>query len=508
MTVIRIARHSSGFRRVATTVTAAVLAVGLVACGGPASVGQTTAVNLDTAESATVKVRVSGALVDPVEGALETGWGGTALIVDPDGLAVTNNHVVVGAATLTASVGGKEYDARILGTSECLDLAVIKLDGKDFPYFDWYEGDIKAALDVWALGYPAVGDRQFAITKGIVSKAASAADTRWASVNRVIEHDARTRGGNSGGPLVAADGRVVGVNYAGDDISDLNLAIHRDEVLAVYDDLVAGTDVLSLGVNATALATQTGSGVFVRGVTSGSAADKAGLVPGDVITKMEGVTLATDGTLADYCSILRTHGTDATLTIDVYRPSEGATYTGQFNGRTLTASSVPGPTSQPSATPQAKLVVVKDAAGVVSVRVPETWASVDASFTDDFGNKINAVRASTNLDAFSNGWSASGVTVNATADGLDDYTPDSLLDILAQTAAGSCTLNGTRQPFSDSVYKGSYEHWSGCDGLNNEYFIVAASALDGSHLIALEILLVEGDDWVLQPIIESFIAAY
>ena len=518
MNSVRVARQTSGFRRIATYAIAGLLAVGLAACGGgggagsgaSASIDQSSAVTLDNAETATVKIQALGSLVDPVEGALEGGWWGTGLIVNSDGLVVTNNHVVVGAATLKATVGGKSYDARILGTSECLDLAVIKLDGKNFPHFDWYTGDIKAALEVWALGYPNVGDREFAITKGIVSKADTATNTQWASVNHAIEHDARIRGGNSGGPLVAANGQVVGVNYAGDDINDLNLAIHRDEVQAVYDDLAAGKGVLSLGVNATAFVGQGGSGVFVRGVASGSTADKAGLEPGDIITRMEGVTLATDGTLADYCSILRTHGTDATLSVDVYRPSEGATYEGQFNGRTLTTSSVPAaPSSQPSATPAGNLVVIKDDAGVVSVQVPATWTSVDgASFTDDLGNKVNDVRASTNLETFMNGWTVSGVIVSASVDALGDYTPNSLLDILAQTPASGCTQNGTRQPFSDSVYDGVFEYWSACGGLKTEYFIVAATAKDGSHLIWLQIQLAEGDDWALDPIVNSFIAIY
>lgn len=516
MNSVRVARQTSGLRRIATYAIAGLVAVGLAACGGgggsgsgaSASLDQSSAVTLDNAETATVKIQALGSLVDPVEGAMEGGWWGTGLVVDPDGLVVTNNHVVVGAATLKANVGGKNYDARILGTSECLDLAVIKLDGKDFPHFDWYTGDIKAALEVWALGYPNVGDREFAITKGIVSKADTATDTQWASVNHAIEHDARIRGGNSGGPLVAANGQVVGVNYAGDDINDLNLAIHRDEVQAVFDDLAAGTDVLSLGVNATAFASNTGSGVFVRGVASGSTADKAGLEPGDVLTRMEGVTLASDGTLADYCSILRTHGTDATLSVDVYRPSNGNTYSGQFNGRNLTVSSTPAATNQPSV-PQTELVIINDDEGVLSVQVPATWQSVDGtSFTDDHGNKINDVRASTDLAAFGDSWTTSGVIVSSSVDALDDYTPDSMVDLLAEVPASGCTLNGTRHPFNDSVYDGVFEHWSACGDVNTEYFVIAATAKDNSHLIWLQIQLVEGDDWALEPIVSSFIAIY
>lgn len=495
----------------AVAATAAAAALGLAACGGAGGDDESTsaAVGFDDAESATIRIEALGSLVDPTEGALEGGWWGTGLIVDPSGLAVTNNHVVVGAASLKVEVGGEEYDARILGTSECLDLAVIDLDGGDFPYFDWYEGDIKAALEVWALGFPDVGDRSYAVTKGIVSKPDTASDTMWASVNHAIEHDARIRGGNSGGPLVTEDGRVVGVNYAGNDEDDLNLAIHRDEVLGAYDDLAAGTDVLSLGINGSAYVTETGSGVFVSGVASGSAADAAGIVPGDIVTRMEGVTLATDGTLADYCSILRTHGTEETLAVEVFRPSDGGTYAGQFNGRALELTSKPETTEEPTAAAN-DLVVVSDEAEVVSVQVPATWTQVDgASFQDDLGNVINDVTASPDLAAYRDGWTVSGVAVSATVDGLDDYTPDSILDVLATAPTdGGCTLDGTRQPYSDALYTGSYEYWTGCGGLNTDYITIAAAADDGSHLIWVKIQLAEGDGWALEPIAGSFQASF
>jgi len=62
----------------------------------------------------------------------------------------------------------------------------------------------------------------------------------WASLDHVIEHDARIRGGNSGGPLVDSTGRVVGVNYAGQDELDYNFAIHRDQVLPYLEQLTKG----------------------------------------------------------------------------------------------------------------------------------------------------------------------------------------------------------------------------------------------------------------------------
>ena len=97
----------------AAAATSAALSLSLTACGG--SGGGSTGVGFDDAESATVRIEALGSLVDPTEGALQGGWWGSGLIVDPSGLVVTNNHVVVGAATLKVNVGGKEYDARLLG---------------------------------------------------------------------------------------------------------------------------------------------------------------------------------------------------------------------------------------------------------------------------------------------------------------------------------------------------------------------------------------------------------
>ena len=141
----------------------------------------------------------------------------------------------------------------MLGASECLDLAVIQLDKGTYPFLGWYEGEIKTALDVYSAGFP-LGDPNFTLTKGIVSKADVPQEDSWASLDHVIEHDARIRGGNSGGPLVDPTGRVVGVNYAGQDELDYNFAIHRDQVLPYLEQLTKGERVLSLGVNAQALA--------------------------------------------------------------------------------------------------------------------------------------------------------------------------------------------------------------------------------------------------------------
>ena len=298
-------------------------------------------------QSATIQIEAIGTFVDPAEGAFEAAGRGSGFLVSSDGLAVTNNHVVVGAGTLEVWRGGDTSDtlnAKVLGSSECLDLAVIQLEGDDYPYFEWREKDITTAQDVYAAGFPP-GDPTFTMTRGIVSKAETAGETPWASIDSVIEHDARIRGGNSGGPLVDPDGRVVGVNYAGNDQHDTNLAIHRDEAQDVVERLAAGESVLSLGVNAQALMGEdgTGLGIWVASVAAGSAADKAGVEPGDLLTRMQGVTLGTEGTMSEYCDVLRTHGQDATLDVELFRPADGLYYTAASS--TATLPSRPSPCS-------------------------------------------------------------------------------------------------------------------------------------------------------------------
>ena len=283
-------------------------------------------VDFEELQSAVIQIQAQGTFVEPgTLDASETAGRGSGFLISSSGIAVTNNHVVVGAGTLQVWLGGdtsEEYNAKVLGASECLDLAVIQLDQGTYPYLGWYDGEIKPALDVYSAGFP-LGDPNFTLTKGIVSKADVPQDSSWASLDHVIEHDARIRGGNSGGPLVATDGRVVGVNYAGEDELDYNFAIHREQVLPYLEQLTKGERVLSLGVNAQALAPgDDGSpaGIWVSSVEAGGPADAAGVEPGDVLVDLAGITMGAGGTLEDYCQVLETQGVDGTFDLTIYRP--------------------------------------------------------------------------------------------------------------------------------------------------------------------------------------------
>jgi serine protease Do len=496
-------------RALAAVATLPLLAVSLSACSfsiGGGSVPPANAaggggggVDFDGVQSATIQIEAIGTFVDPAEGAFEAAGRGSGFLISSDGIAVTNNHVVVGAGTLEVWRGGdtsETLNAKVLGSSECLDLAVIDLSGDDYPYFDWREKDIATAQDVYAAGFP-LGDPTFTMTRGIVSKAETAGETPWASIDAVIEHDARIRGGNSGGPLVDPDGRVVGVNYAGNDLHDTNLAIHRDEAREVVEQLAAGESVLSLGINAQALLSEdgTGLGIWVASVAAGSAADKAGVEPGDLLTRMQGVTLGTQGTMSEYCDVLRTHGQDAALDVELYRSTDGLYYRGQFNGdapieavTVLGQSGGNGGGSSDGGDATGNFVNVTDDSGVVTVDVPTDWSDLDGSpFTDGAGNDWARLVASSDLDAYFSSWGTPGLAVMASQDAVSNMSVDDLLDDTTSALPGSGCTEEARDAFEDSYYSGTFSYWTGCGDTKASYLVVAATDLNQSHAIVVAV---------------------
>ena len=118
---------------------------------GPTASGS----GIESARLAVVRILQVGDIATPEGEGVSVGTG-TGFIIDPSGLAVTNNHVAGGAAILEVTVDGETEprNAKVLGLSECADLAVIDIEGDDFPYVDFYQGDIVVGTDVLAAGYP------------------------------------------------------------------------------------------------------------------------------------------------------------------------------------------------------------------------------------------------------------------------------------------------------------------------------------------------------------------
>lgn len=471
---------------------------------------------LEEARNAVIQIESQGTFVNPdFTVSFNTAGRGSGFIIDPSGLAVTNNHVVTGAALLKVWIGGdttRTYNAKLLGVSECSDLAVIDIDGEGFPYLDWHEGPINVGLEVYAAGFP-LGEPQFTLTKGIVSKERAGGETSWASVDYVIEHDATINPGNSGGPLLDKDARVVGINYRGRETGQF-FAIGRDLAVTTIEQLKQDRDVDSLGINGEAFASDTFSGIWVYSVDSGSPADKAGLTGGDIVTTLENLVLATDGTMADYCDILRSHQPTDTLNIEVLRYVTGEILVGQINGRELeTAVNFqenvdPGLTEDLENTgTYSGYVTVTDDYGAIQMDIPVEWGEVNGSYWVDGEETIGAaISAAADLDAFNNTWSESGVFFGASDDlaKLGGYV--NLLDVRREAFIGSCKLTG-RSDYEDALYRGKYDLFENCDNTGNMYIVLTAVPNDNSQafLILVEMQITKEADFdALERIIATF----
>jgi len=459
--------------------------------------------SLDDLQKAVIQVVAQGSFVDPEFGQqLNVAGSGSGFIISEDGIAVTNNHVVTGAALLRVYVGGesKPVNAQVLAVSECSDLAVIDLEGGGYPYLAWYDEPISTGLQVYAAGFP-LGDPEFTLTSGIVAKEQADGETWWASVDNVLMHDAIINPGNSGGPLVTIDGQVVGVNY-GVFNENQYMAIARDEALAILDQLRQRQDVTSIGVNGSAVYDEAAgiTGIWVSSVESGSPADNAGIREGDIITKIEGLVLAIDGTMEDYCDILRSHNPSDTLSLEILRYDTSEVLEGQLNGTPLAvafsfanqAVTEAGPSEEGEA--YSGFVEIADESNTLVMEVPEEWATeIDgAPFVDDNGDLFAYhLEASSNLTDFWETYSTPGVSFSASSLIANDYTPASFLD--EEPPTYECTYDG-RFDYDDGVYSGVYDWYYDCGNVGSVIIELAAKSTDGSVLTYLVIQAVSDAD--------------
>ncbi|GAB4198944.1 MAG: hypothetical protein OHK0022_18750 [Roseiflexaceae bacterium] len=296
--------------------------------------------SLSDVRKAVVRIVAEGAFIEPSIGEREVKiGGGSGFIIDPTGIAVTNNHVVTGAGRIKVFLDGEEdaRDAEILGASECSDLAVIKIDGENFPYLNWSDQDIAVNTAVHVTGYPD-GDSEFTSVSGTISRAKANGESDWSAVKTVFEHTAPTRPGNSGSPVVNDQGRVVGIDYAGIQEEQRHFAISWTEALKIVNGLRKGENISSIGINGVAVSGEVEgkniSGIWVRSVRAGSPADKARIEAGDLITNIAGIPMAKESTMTEYCDVIRQNN-NKTIDIEVLRYAKQQIMKGQINGREL-----------------------------------------------------------------------------------------------------------------------------------------------------------------------------
>jgi serine protease Do len=226
---------------------------------------------------------------------------GTGFIISPDGFIITNSHVVTEADRLMVKIeDGSELEAKVIGFDPDSDIAVIKVDGKSLPHLTFGDSD---TLDVgeWvvAIGNPFGLNRT--VTAGIVS-AKGRSDVGILNYEDFIQTDAAINPGNSGGPLLNLDGEVVGMNTAifsrSGGSMGIGLAIPSNMVDRIQSQLAKSGKVSRgfLGVSiqnltpelAKSFGVRVKRGIVVGEVSSGSGAEDAGLVTGDIILSLNG----------------------------------------------------------------------------------------------------------------------------------------------------------------------------------------------------------------------------
>ncbi|MEP7046406.1 MAG: trypsin-like peptidase domain-containing protein [Ilumatobacteraceae bacterium] len=230
---------------------------------------------------------------------------GTGLILTSDGEIVTNAHVVGDATTVHVRINGESEprEAAVVAADPARDLALLRVDVSGLsPASIAAPGDVLLGDEVLAIGYALDLDGDPTVTLGIVSALGRTLNTETGALKGLIQTDAAVSSGNSGGPLIDALGRVVGINTlvastgVGSTANGLGFAISAAELLPEIDRLRAqanGTTVVP-GYMGVLLERRTdgGSGALVSKIVADSASAKAGIEVGDVVVAIDGVPIS------------------------------------------------------------------------------------------------------------------------------------------------------------------------------------------------------------------------
>ena len=241
---------------------------------------------------------------------------GSGIIISDDGYILTNNHIVSTSSdssfyevseatkvTVTLFNDDTEYEAKIIGTDEQTDLAVIKIDKTGLTKAEFADSDnIKVGEFAMAVGNPL--GLQSSITCGVVSAVNREVTDSDGKTYTLIQTDAAINAGNSGGALVNSQGQVIGINtlkLEGEGIEGMGFAIPINSTEDITSQLIQYSKVKRpyIGITGMDLDEETAKannlvvGVYVKAIDDFSAAEKAGLKIGDVIIQADGKDIKT-----------------------------------------------------------------------------------------------------------------------------------------------------------------------------------------------------------------------
>lgn len=236
----------------------------------------------------------------------ETGTG-SGIIIKPNGYILTNYHVVKGADKITVTLKNeKKYDGKLISHDSYSDIAIIKIDENNLSAATFGNSKtLRPGEWVIAIGSPL--GLEHTVTVGIISALSRHVGVTFGAAQgafKYIQTDAAINPGNSGGPLVNLQGEVIGINtfIIGRNAQNLNFAIPADYAKKIADDLIAHGPIkhpylgIKMGnleeaqIKAEGLPEGT-KGAYVVEIVPGSPAQKAGIQPGDIIQKVEGLDI-------------------------------------------------------------------------------------------------------------------------------------------------------------------------------------------------------------------------
>lgn len=267
---------------------------------------------------------------------------GSGIIYSSDGYIITNNHVAGNAKEMFVTLSdGTEYPAKLIGADKNTDIAVIKIEAQNLkPAIFASIENVKVGEIAIALGSPF--GLQKSVTMGVISALGREISVSADTIPMVdlIQTDATINPGNSGGPLVNSEGQVIGINtmiYSTSGSSaGVGFSIPTDTATNIANQIIkygkARLPVMGIEMGDNTTDTK---GVFVKTVTSGYPAEKAGIKSGDIITELNGKKVETQYEL--FAQILRQNVGDS-LSVKVYRQGSYLTFNVELIERPAPAS--------------------------------------------------------------------------------------------------------------------------------------------------------------------------
>ena len=260
---------------------------------------------------------------------------GSGFIVTEDGYILTNYHVVEDSNSITVSLyDGTKYSADLIGYDASNDIAVLKVDATDLPTVTLGNSDqLNVGDPVVAIGNP-LGELTFSLTFGMVSAKDRTVTISDSLTMDLIQTDCAINSGNSGGALFNLYGQVIGItnakysssSYGEASIDNIAFAIPVNDILPIVESIIqkgyiskSYIGVMVGDVSREAQAYGVPAGAAIDSVSNNGPADEAGILPGDIITAIDGKPITSGSELVD---AVGPYPPGATISLDVYRKGQ------------------------------------------------------------------------------------------------------------------------------------------------------------------------------------------